>query len=360
MDHTANDDIRASGRLRMAGASQAPGGGLAAAYRTEERQSRGSGLMTPRQHQGPKAGFHEGEIAVQRLAGVREAAQPLVAMLDPAGLGVGAASFLAQQTFIVLTARDQAGTLWTSPLTGARGFLKVTGPRELHVATVPASGDPLHGLPGGQEVGLVAMEFARRRRLRVNGHLGLVGNGLSVEVEQAYGNCPQYIQQRILTPADPVLRDEGASAKEPELSTRLSEEDIAQIRAADTFFLGTTHPDRGSDASHRGGPAGFVHVEDDQTLWWPDYRGNNMFNSLGNVAVDPTAALLFIDFATGRTLHLNGHAALEMTARGAAGDDGQTGRRVRFHVATVAVGARLPQRAARSVSYPRNPSVTTE
>jgi len=52
------------------------------------------------------------------------------------------------------------------------------------------------------------------------------------------------------------------------------------IAASDTFFLGTTHPVRGSDASHRGGPAGFVRVDGDQ-LWWPDYPGNNLFNSFG-------------------------------------------------------------------------------
>ena len=85
--------------------------------------------------------------------------------------------------------------------------------------------------------------------------------------------------------------------------------------------------------------------------------GNNMFNSLGNLAVDPTAALLFVDFATGRTLHLNGRAVLETPAAGTAGDDGRTGRRVRFHLDARTVGARLPQRAAQVVAYPRNPPV---
>ena len=87
----------------------------------------------------------------------------------------------------------------------------------------------------------------------------------------------------------------------------MATEDIELIRSADTFFLGTTHPERGNDASHRGGPAGFVYAER-KTVEWPDYPGNNMFNSFGNLAVDPTAALLFIDFRNGRTLQLSGSA----------------------------------------------------
>jgi len=63
-----------------------------------------------------------------------------------------------------------------------------------------------------------------------------------------------------------------------------------------------------------------------------------MFNSLGNLAVDDTAALLFIDFATGRTLHLSGTAAVDWTDRGTPGDDGRTGRRVRFTPRLVAAG----------------------
>jgi hypothetical protein len=83
-----------------------------------------------------------------------------------------------------------------------------------------------------------------------------------------------------------------------------------------------------------------------------------MFNSLGNLAVDPAAALLFIDFATGRTLHLSGRAALEATQPGTPGDDGYTGRRVRFRLDAATVGPRLLQRAAETTAYPRNPPVT--
>jgi predicted pyridoxine 5'-phosphate oxidase superfamily flavin-nucleotide-binding protein len=88
------------------------------------------------------------------------------------------------------------------------------------------------------------------------------------------------------------------------------------VAAADTFFLGTTHPTRGNDASHRGGPPGFVEVTSPTTVSWPDFPGNNMFNSLGNLAVDDEAALLFTDYTTGATVQMSGTAALQWTSDG--------------------------------------------
>lgn len=136
----------------------------------------------------------------------------------------------------------------------------------------------------------------------------------------------------------------------------LGPDDAELIRHADTFFLGTTHPERGRDASHRGGPPGFVRV-DGNDLWWPDYPGNNMFNSFGNLAVDPAAALLFVDFPTGRTVHLSGSAEVEW-ADDAPGDDGHTGRRARFTTQAVVSGGLLAARETAHNGYPRNPSLT--
>jgi hypothetical protein len=84
-------------------------------------------------------------------------------------------------------------------------------------------------------------------------------------------------------------------------------------------------------------------------LWWPDYPGNNLFNSLGNLAVDPAAALLFIDFATGQTLQLSGTAELSWHDRPAlSADEPDTGRIVRFALDVAArrrLGARDPNSA---------------
>ena len=80
---------------------------------------------------------------------------------------------------------------------------------------------------------------------------------------------------------------------------------------------------------------------DGETLWWPDYPGNNMFNRFGNLAADPTAALLFIDFRTGHTLHLSGAATVQWDIPGDPDDDSHTGRGAHFVPAHVAADGRL-------------------
>ncbi len=276
-------------------------------------------------------GFHEGELATQRRAGVQADAKRLERMLDSAHISDGATTFLAAQRFAAMTGRDHDGVLWISPLAAAPGFLRGDG-QLLQIAATPHAGDPLHRLPIGQQVGLIAIDLAARRRLRVNGTLeGGDDTNMTVRVAQAYGNCPQYIHPRDIDVAR-LIPDHIADVRR---ASSLNSADRAMVAATDTFFLGTTHPTRGSDASHRGGPAGFVRVDSPARLWWPDYPGNNMFNSFGNLAVDDEAALLFVDFATGATLHVSGTAHVEWTAPGAVGDDGGVGRRVVFSVDSV-------------------------
>jgi predicted pyridoxine 5'-phosphate oxidase superfamily flavin-nucleotide-binding protein len=305
-------------------------------------------------HQPADAGFHSGELAVQRKAGVRQEAARLSRMLEPAGLSGGIAGFLAERTFLVITGRDAAGRLWTSPLVGPPGFLQAQSETELAVHAAIPLGDPLHELAAGQKLGMTTVEFAARRRVRINGTLTATADDiLVIDVEQAYGNCPQYIQQRLLTP-DGLGR---AGAGDVRRDVALGPEDIGLIRASDTFFLGTINPERGADASHRGGPPGFVRA-DGHGLWWPDYQGNNLFNSLGNLAVDPEAALLFFDFTTGRTLHLSGTTEIEWGQPSRPGDDGLTGRIAYFTVQRLVAGDLLPARQIAHKPYPRNPALT--
>ena len=300
------------------------------------------------------AGFHEGELAVQRHAGVAAQAARLAGMLAPSELRGGFARFLSDRTFAALTAHDADGRLWISPLAGPRGFLDATGPTTLTVHTGPAAGDPLHDLPTGQPVGMVVVDFATRRRVRVNGRLTAAAtHSLSIEVEQAYGNCPQYIQQRVLHPTQntgtgPARRSAGLVDADRELISR-----------ADTFFIGTTHPHRGADASHRGGPPGFVRLDQDR-LWWPDYSGNNMFNTLGNLAVDPSAALLVPDFATGATVQLSGTAMLDWKAPGSPGDDDATGRLIRFSTEQIVSAHLLELQTDTVTPSDLNPALTDQ
>jgi uncharacterized protein len=281
-------------------------------------------------------GFHDGEIATQRRAGVESDAKRLEKMLDSARISEGAAKFIALQSFAALSGRDSEGVLWVSPLAAPPGFLQGSADL-LRISASPREGDPLREMPIGQQVGLIAIDLVARRRLRINGVLvardgGPNGAEMTVRVEQAYGNCPQYIKPQEVNVA--ALRA-AAAARRTDFLEPAGER---MIETAETFFLGTTHPTRGNDASHRGGPAGFVRVESPRQLWWPDYPGNNMFNTFGNLAVDDEAALLFVDFTTGATLQVSGTAEVQWTTPGAPGDDGGVGRRVVFHVESVVTG----------------------
>ena len=299
-------------------------------------------------------GFHEAELAVQTRAGVRaQAARLGGTMLAVPDLNGGISGFLAEREFAVLTARDADGRLWISPLIASAGFLEARD-RGLTIHAAPACGDALNGLAEGQAVGLLAIEFATRRRVRVNGTLTDTGTDeLQIVVDQAFGNCPKYIQQRRL-----VHTELGEPATERLVRTAtLGDEDVALIARADTFFFGTVHPTRGADASHRGGSPGFVRVAGGR-LWWPDYPGNNMFNSLGNLEVDKTAALLFVDFESGTSLQLSGTADVEWITPGVPGDDGGTGRRVRFTMESAASGHRLAVRSGAPQPSPHNPPTT--
>ncbi|MFF5231809.1 pyridoxamine 5'-phosphate oxidase family protein [Dactylosporangium sp. NPDC000521] len=297
--------------------------------------------------------FHEGELSVQEQAGVRFEAARLSGMLAPGGLSRGAGGWLAERTVAALTGRGRDGRLWVSALTGPPGFLAGLG-QTLRVAAAFAPGDPLHDLPAGRRVGLIAIDFTTRRRMRVNGTLIGTEGGLTVDVTEAFGNCPQYIHPRRLMSTAVAGGVPGTFTAEEAL-TAAGE---ATIRGADTFFLGTTHPDRGADASHRGGPRGFLRVVEGE-LWWPDYPGNNMFNSLGNLAADPSAALLVPDFTTGRTLQLSGTAAVEWTEPGTGAPDEVTGRRVRFRPAAVVTGEHAALVAAADAHHPRRHALMT-
>jgi predicted pyridoxine 5'-phosphate oxidase superfamily flavin-nucleotide-binding protein len=157
----------------------------------------------------------------------------------------------------------------------------------------------------GALVGLIALDPATRRRLRVNGRVATHdGAGLVLEADQVFSNCPKYIQRRDASPVDGSLPVTLATAD------ALTEAQRVRLRIADTFFIASARPGEGLDVSHRGGMPGFVDA-DGQRLVWPDYGGNAMFNTLGNLHVHPYAGLLVPDFETGGALLVTGRAAID-------------------------------------------------
>lgn len=91
----------------------------------------------------------------------------------------------------------------------------------------------------------------------------------------------------------------------------LSDEDRAFIEAREMFFLATADASGHPTCSYKGGPPGFVRVIDARTLAWEDRDGNGMFLSLGNMMVNPSVGLLFVDWEAPRRLRVQGRASLQ-------------------------------------------------
>jgi uncharacterized protein len=93
--------------------------------------------------------------------------------------------------------------------------------------------------------------------------------------------------------------------------TAFTKDDIAQIESAIYFFLATADAEGRPDCSFKGGAPGFVTVTGSGEIAFPDYDGNGMFKSLGNVLVNPHVGLLFIDLhERPRRLRVNGTATV--------------------------------------------------
>ena len=246
--------------------------------------------------------FHAGEIEVQARLLAREDAERvgrIIASEIPATVG----PLLRGQRMAVAASLDEQGQPWASLLTGPAGFIQAVDDHLLRVAVAPLPDDPLTAnVRTRPELGLLVIDPRTRRRLRFNGRGLLSSGGLFLLASEVYGNCPKYIQKRRL-----VGEREGAAGG-VRCASSLDGRTRALVAGADTFFIASWHPGGGADASHRGGRPGFVRVLDDTTLEFPDYPGNNMFNTLGNLVGHPRAGLLFVDFERGDLLQVAGRA----------------------------------------------------
>ncbi len=276
--------------------------------------------------------YHEGEVAVQRRANEAHIAERNGAVIASTIMR-GALAFLRQQPMAGLGSQDKEGRLWASLLFGNPGFLEpASDGRSLRILLGEADrqpADPLwRNIAINPQIGMLVIELGSRRRIRVNGRASLQADQVLLQVDESYPNCPKYIQRRHV---HRVAAVRSSQAGDPQQGVALDPERSALLRRADTFFVATAHPSRGTDASHRGGNPGFVKVLDESTLRIPDYQGNSMFNTLGNLAVNPIAGLVFPDFENRRILQLTGTAEILWDQADAAGESGGTGRFWHFH-----------------------------
>jgi len=254
--------------------------------------------------------FHRGERDVQTRLGVRDSIEDIGQRFIRDHLPEQHKAFFSQLPFVLIGAVDTLGRPWATILMGRPGFVDSPDPQTLRINTRLVFGDPLDGLLSkGTDVGLLGIEYHSRRRNRLTGKVAEFSDQLiTIKIDQTFGNCPQYIQSR-----DYELLPEIEAIGKPLATTQIhSLDDRAQeiITTADHFYIATHYSEdagddsHGADVSHRGGKPGFVRIEDARTLTFPDFLGNNHFNTIGNISLNPRAGLLFIDFERGDLLYL--------------------------------------------------------
>jgi len=263
--------------------------------------------------------FHAGEQAVQERLGVRERMERGGRRMIRDYMPKEHREFFAQLPFLVVGSLDAEGRPWASLLSGTPGFVTAPTARSLIVGQLPSPGDPLlQNLRPAAPLGVLGIELETRRRNRANGRVRwLSEHGFELSVEQSFGNCKQYIQARSPTAA----RRRAAPAVEPPelLGATLTARALELLAACDTAFLATASAEalrggaegrEGVDVSHRGGAPGFIRAQggSPSRLVIPDFYGNFMFNSFGNIEVNPRAGLVASDFTSGDLLSLTGSA----------------------------------------------------
>ncbi|KAI4911441.1 uncharacterized protein J4E92_010254 [Alternaria infectoria] len=277
--------------------------------------------------------WNEGEEKMHRLLRIPPQDNPTSAMLTPQ------AAFMFQRApllaFGTLDAQDRP---WTTLWGGEPGFSEPLGGGFIGTRTlVDGKHDPVvQALVGGSEKGgeskttqakdggkLVAglaIDLMTRKRVKTAGRM-IAGTIKDVEVEvegeenrkqtqlqlvtkieQSLGNCPKYLNQYEIRPmpTNPELVSQDSS---------LSAEGTTLISRSDMFFLSTSTEDD-MDVNHRGGPPGFVRIISPTTLAYPEYSGNRLYQSLGNLMLDPKIGLVFPDYETGDVVYITGTTSI--------------------------------------------------
>jgi predicted pyridoxine 5'-phosphate oxidase superfamily flavin-nucleotide-binding protein len=317
--------------------------------------------------------FHPGEIALHQATGVYE-------RMVVAGPRV-IRDFMPDQhrelfeklTTLFVGALDEQGCVWATVVAGPPGFISTPDAHTLRVGASHDSAfldshDPaLIGLKPGAAVGLLGLESHTRRRNRANGVITAAGpDGFALQVRQSFGNCPKYIyarESRFVSPSAPAL-------PQP-FGARLNDASLRLIASSDTMFIASSSSGRlpppsaigatgaGVDVSHRGGFRGFVAVDRSgpaDRLTMPDYVGNYLFNTLGNLLLWPRAGLLFVDWQSGDLLQVTVETELQNEGEAVAAIAGAQ----RLLHMTVVRGVYRPHALPIAWSEPKSPPQFSE
>lgn len=289
--------------------------------------------------------WHAGEQEMHKRLRVPEGENPTSSFLSPF-----AANLLTRSPLLALGTLDSSGRPWTTLWGGEAGFAWPVAQSVIAVkATIDLEYDPVSEVllgknadgqvkreeSPGRMVGGLAIDLESRRRVKLYGRMAAgalketAGNSVAeaslvVKIEQSLGellvprklllftngfagNCPKYLNKKHIIPRLP---------KPTLVSTTLPlpQEAIDLITRSDLFFISSSNHDSDMDTNHRGGPPGFVRILSNDTngliIVYPEYSGNRLYQTLGNLTTTPQAGLVFPDFNTGDVVYLTGRTEI--------------------------------------------------
>lgn len=251
--------------------------------------------------------FHQGELEVQQLAG-EQAIASRVSNLIQESVSPRALDFIRQQTMIWIGVEDHEKLLWAIPLFGLPGFINPNKGEQLDITIDAKFSIPeqwQNRLQKGKSIACLVIELSTRRRIRINGVIKAINKQhIQISVQQAYPNCPKYIRKREMIGQLDFISFHYKSSGSL-LNTQLKE----IISRSDTAFVASIGSN-GADVSHRGGSSGFIYSTSPNKITVPDYKGNGMFNTLGNFKANPNGGITIIEFNQGYYLQISGKIKL--------------------------------------------------
>ncbi|MGF1671323.1 MAG: pyridoxamine 5'-phosphate oxidase family protein [Balneolaceae bacterium] len=275
--------------------------------------------------------YHQGELQVQEKAGVRDLAERSGKVISNK-IPAGALNFIDKQPMVIVSSLDNKEHIWVSILAGKPGFMKAENTTciNFNLSMLSSSRQDIfwRNIERNSEISMLFIELSSRRRLRVNGTATIDAALMTINVKEAYPNCPKYIQRREIEIKNSIAEVAGQYKEFNVLNNELK----SWIERADTFFVGSADDNRNLDVNHRGGNPGFIRIIGDNSLQIPDYEGNRMFNTFGNFVLNPGAGLLFVDFDRGTTLQMFGTAEILWDQDDPENRTGGSGRFWNFYI----------------------------
>ncbi|OBR09449.1 Oxidoreductase FAD-binding domain-containing protein [Colletotrichum higginsianum IMI 349063] len=321
--------------------------------------------------------FHAGELALHNLLNVPRQSNPTASGLPPSyGARIAASPLLALGTL------DRHNRPWTTLWGGEAGGVArpiaedVLGVRSrVDVVDDPvlsalwdvdeeAEGvkdgevvQPGLGGDGGRLVAGLGIDLRTRDRVKFAGRMvaGAVNGGevqVAVKVEESLGNCPKYLNKKDVEARASIEKGRV------ERGLPLGEGALGVVERADMVFLTSGH-EKSMDTNHRGGPRGFVRVARNDVggveIVYPEFSGNRLYQTLGNLKVNPLIGIAIPDFETSDVLYLTGSASI-LVGRDAAAHLPHTKLAVKVKVAAaVFVESGLPFVGTPLEASPYNP-----